>query len=79
MSTSSDHWSTENIPELQGKRALITGGAGGLGLATATALASRGAEVIVADINETSGKRVAQHLPGKAVFRKLDLANLRIA
>ena len=36
--------------QIQGKTALVTGGASGLGLATATALADAGARVVVADL-----------------------------
>ncbi len=38
---------------LAGKVALVTGGASGLGLASATQMAELGAKVILADINET--------------------------
>jgi len=40
------------MDDLRGRRALITGGASGIGLATARALLDRGARVLVADIGE---------------------------
>ncbi|MEO1191857.1 MAG: SDR family NAD(P)-dependent oxidoreductase [Pseudomonadota bacterium] len=40
------------MSELSGKRALVTGGAGGIGLACVRALAARGASVILADLRE---------------------------
>ena len=51
MATSGATTTTEDVLagiDLTGKRALVTGASGGLGLETARALASRGAEVIVA-------------------------------
>jgi NAD(P)-dependent dehydrogenase (short-subunit alcohol dehydrogenase family) len=53
-------------PELHGEVALVTGGATGLGLAIATALAERGASVAIADIEEEGGARSAAGLPGSA-------------
>lgn len=53
---------------LTDKVALITGGASGIGAATARRLASAGASVIVADLNEAAAKALAGELPGaKAV------------
>ena len=45
--------------ELNGTSAIVTGGASGLGEATARTLAAAGAHVIVADLNEEVGKQVA--------------------
>jgi NAD(P)-dependent dehydrogenase (short-subunit alcohol dehydrogenase family) len=44
--------------DLQGVSAIVTGGASGLGAATARQLAKRGAHVVVADIAEDKGKEV---------------------
>lgn len=40
-------WSEKDIPRQDGRVAVVTGGNGGLGLATATALASKGAHVVI--------------------------------
>ena len=60
--------------DLTGKVALITGGASGIGAATARRLTAAGASVIVADLNEAAAKALAAELPGaKAV--SMDVAN----
>ena len=53
--------------ELNGTAAIVTGGASGLGEATARTLAGAGAHVIVADLNEDLGKQVASDVGGHFV------------
>ena len=48
-----------DVFDLSGKKALVTGGASGLGKAMALALAKRGADVAVLDINEAEADRTA--------------------
>jgi rhamnulose-1-phosphate aldolase/alcohol dehydrogenase len=48
--------------ELAGRIALVTGGASGIGRATARVLAARGAHVVVADINADGAQAVAEEL-----------------
>lgn len=55
---------TEN--DLAGRRALVTGGASGIGLACATEFASRGAAVIVADLNADAAHAAAEQIGGEA-------------
>lgn len=50
--------------DISGASAIITGGASGLGEATARALAARGAKVVIADLNEEKGTALAQELGG---------------
>ena len=50
--------------ELQGKVILIVGGATGIGKAAAELCAARGAQVIIADINETAGADTAKSVNG---------------
>lgn len=53
--------------------AVITGGASGLGLATARRLAAQGVKVAIFDFNEQAGEAVAKELGG--VFCKVDVTN----
>lgn len=52
--------------KLTGKVAMITGGGGGIGAATARALAAEGAKVIVTDIVEANARVVAEEVGGDA-------------
>lgn len=47
---------------LEDKVALVAGGAGGIGTATSMRLAEEGARVVVADVNETAAKEVADRI-----------------
>ncbi len=53
--------------ELKGQAAIVTGGASGLGAATARALAAAGAKVAVFDINEAGAASVAKDIGGVGV------------
>eukprot|EP01006_Ploeotia_vitrea_P063438 TRINITY_DN85538_c0_g1_i1.p1 TRINITY_DN85538_c0_g1~~TRINITY_DN85538_c0_g1_i1.p1 ORF type:complete len:262 (+),score=33.57 TRINITY_DN85538_c0_g1_i1:36-821(+) len=57
----------------KGKVALVTGSASGIGKAIAIKLAQEGATVVVSDINEEAGKKVAEDLGEPAVFMKLNV------
>ena len=52
--------------DLAGKRALVTGGASGIGLACAREFARRGAHVIVADLNADAASTAATEVNGEA-------------
>jgi NAD(P)-dependent dehydrogenase (short-subunit alcohol dehydrogenase family) len=60
--------------DLRDKVALITGGASGLGRATALAMAEAGAEVVVADLDEEGGRAVAEQVGGH--FTPCDVSDL---
>jgi NAD(P)-dependent dehydrogenase (short-subunit alcohol dehydrogenase family) len=53
--------------ELSNTSALVTGGASGLGEATARALSQRGVKVVIADLNDERGGALAQELGGTYV------------
>lgn len=63
---------------LEGKVAVVTGAAGGVGREIAVALAQEGAFVIVADINEAEGKNLVAEMRKNhlmADFKKLDVTD----
>src|SRR3954467_15754768 len=58
---------------LSGKVAVVTGGASGIGLATATRLAAEGVALVIADLNEEAGKAAAADLGAR--FVRADVGN----
>jgi 3alpha(or 20beta)-hydroxysteroid dehydrogenase len=57
------------------KVVIVTGAARGTGEATARLLAREGARVVVADVLEEPGRRVAKDLEGKGLFERLDVTS----
>ena len=70
------------MTDLNGRTALVTGGASGIGAACARELAARGAVVTVADIDDVGAKALAAELDGKAwavdLFDVTALEDLRL-
>ena len=64
--------------DLSGKRAIITGGASGIGVETARALASVGAAVTLAVRNVEAGRRVAAEIAAKTGNTKVTAAPLEL-
>jgi NAD(P)-dependent dehydrogenase (short-subunit alcohol dehydrogenase family) len=66
------------MPRLPGKVAIITGGGTGIGFATAELFAEEGAAVVIAEIDETSGREAAEKINekgGRALFVPTDVAD----
>jgi len=66
------------MSDMAGRTALITGGASGIGLASARVLAQRGARVVLADISAESGQASVRQLVGEglaAASVRLDVAD----
>lgn len=61
--------------ELSGKVAIVTGGASGIGRATAELFVAEGAKVVVADVNAEQGEDVARQLGEAAVFQRTDVSD----
>ena len=58
---------------LEGKTALVTGAASGIGLQTSIRMLEEGAKVMMTDINEAIGKKEAENLGKEAEFMKHDI------
>ncbi len=86
-----DQWEVENYRrkvaasgaaanKLTNKIAVVTGGAQGFGAGIAESLYKLNLNVVVADLNEETGKKFVSHLsaiksPGKIVFKKTDVSD----
>lgn len=60
---------------LQGKIALVTGGASGVGLEVVKLLLSEGAKVAFSDLNESAGQQLATELGEHALFLRHDVSS----
>src|SRR5580704_15106997 len=62
--------------QLEGKTALITGGSGGIGRATALLFAREGAAVCIVDLNQKAAEAVAREISsvgGRVIFERADV------
>ena len=62
---------------LKGKRVLITGGASGIGAATASRFLEEGSAVCVLDRDAKANDKIQQHLPGLSGALAADVSNLK--
>lgn len=59
---------------LQGKVAIVTGGASGIGEATCRLFAAQGARVVIADIQDEAGLRVQREIGATSAYRHCDVS-----
>ena len=76
------HWTTDHIPNLNGKTAVVTGANSGLGFQTSLELARKGAHVVLACRNLTrgqaAGRQILEKIPGASLeVLPLDLGDLQ--
>ena len=60
---------------LDGKVAVITGGAGGMGKIHAKLFVAEGAKVVIADLSSSDGEKTAEELGEQAIFIELDVTD----
>lgn len=63
------------VNELDGKVAIVTGGASGIGRGLVARFVAEGARVVVADVEADRGEALAAELGGAAAFRKTDVSD----
>lgn len=70
------------MKKLEGKIAIITGGAGGIGKGMATAFVKEGARVVIIDLNEEAGNQTIKELQEyqpESIFIQANLAEHEIS
>ncbi|MFF5208268.1 SDR family NAD(P)-dependent oxidoreductase [Streptosporangium sp. NPDC000396] len=72
----SSGWTEADVPDQEGRVAVITGASSGIGLETARVLAARGASVVIACRDEGKAARAADRIGADVEVLRLDLASI---
>ena len=72
----SQKWTAQDLPRLDGRTVIVTGANSGIGLAAARALGRSGARVVLAVRDLSRGETAAASIEGTTEVRRLDLADL---
>jgi NAD(P)-dependent dehydrogenase (short-subunit alcohol dehydrogenase family) len=73
------HWTAEEMPDLAGKTAIVTGANSGIGFEMARALACKRAEVILACRNKEKGEAALRQIIQEVPASRVDLLHLDLA
>ena len=66
------------MSNMEGKVAIVTGASSGIGLETVRAFVKKGASVVIADVDESAGKKAVEDIVeegGRAIFVKTDVSS----
>ncbi|HDR52125.1 MAG TPA: SDR family NAD(P)-dependent oxidoreductase, partial [Mariniphaga anaerophila] len=74
-----ENWTTEFIPDLNGKVIIVTGGNSGLGFESVKTFAGKGAEVILASRSKENGEKAKTEILEKVPDGKIEVAQLDLA
>ncbi len=77
--TDKRNWTSEDMPDLSGRVAVVTGANSGIGFETARGLARKGAHVVLASRDEAKGTAAMRELQSELPQASLELMTLDLA
>ncbi|MDT8322875.1 MAG: oxidoreductase [Bacteroidota bacterium] len=79
MESKQQQWDSDDIGDLTGRRAIVTGASSGIGYETARVLAAKGAQVVLAVRNLRKGSAAADALRGETEGARVDVMEMDLA